>query len=126
MEILGEIKSIAETQKVSDKFQKREVIIITENNTPYPQFILCQLTQDKVNLLDSLKVGDQVKAQFNLRGRLWNGPQGEKCFITIELWRIEKMNGTTTNTPPPAATPTPQNNAPTFNAPLGDDDILPF
>ena len=30
---------------------------------------------------------------LNLRGRLWTNPQGEeKCFNTLECWKISKLN----------------------------------
>ena len=93
MEILGLVHRVNATQVVSDKFKKREIIIKTEASSPYPQFLSCQVTQDKVELLDNFNEGDEVKAQINLRGRLWDGGQGEKCFNTIEIWRIEKTQG---------------------------------
>lgn len=95
MEITGTIYKINETQVVSDRFKKREVIIMTEAATPYPQYLPCQVSQEKVNLLDNFKKGDEVKAQINLKGRLWNGGEGEKAFSTIEIWRIEKLSSGT-------------------------------
>lgn len=89
METTGTIKVILDTQIVSDKFKKREFVLTTEGNTPYPQHVSFQVTQDKTSLLDSVGVGDEVKVQFNLRGREWNGPQGVKYFNTLEAWRIE-------------------------------------
>lgn len=90
MEISGVIKQIFDTQKVSDKFQKRDFVLTTEGNTPYPQHVLFQVTQDKCSLLDKLETGDEVKVQFNLRGREWNGPKGVQYFNTLEAWRLEK------------------------------------
>lgn len=95
MEITGIVHKVNDTQIVSDKFKKREIIIKTEASSPYPQFLICQVTQDKCDTLNSFNEGEEVKAQINLKGRLWN----DKCFNTIEIWRIEKMNGTVSNTP---------------------------
>jgi hypothetical protein len=39
MEITGKIYKINETQVVSDRFSKREFILTTEHNTPYPQSV---------------------------------------------------------------------------------------
>jgi len=93
MEVTGTLKVKFNTQKVSDRFQKREFVLTTEASTPYPQHVSFQLTQDKVNLLDQYNIGDEMKIQFNLRGREWNGPQGIKYFNTLEAWRIEKGAG---------------------------------
>ena len=58
----------------------------------YKQYIVLQLVKDKCSILDSYKKGDNVKASINLKGRLWTNPEGiEKCFNTIECWRIEKL-----------------------------------
>ena len=87
----GTIKVIQDTQKISDKFQKRE-FVVTDTTSMYPQDIMFQATQDKCNMLDQFQVNDSVEVSFNLRGREWTSPQGEvKYFNTIEAWRIEKQ-----------------------------------
>ena len=91
MEVSGRIKVIGETQTVSDKLRKREFVVTTDHTTMYPQFVSFVATQDKCNLLDNLNEGDEVNIQFNLKGRLWNSPQGEKYFNSLEIWRITKV-----------------------------------
>lgn len=98
MEVTGIIKHISDTQRVSEKFQKREFVITTEATTPYPQHVSFQLTQDKCELINNYQIGEEIKIQFNLRGREWNGPQGIKFFNTLECWRIESTNATTAPT----------------------------
>lgn len=92
METIGILKAVNPTEKKSDRFQSREIVLTTEASTPYPQHVVFQLTQDKCSLVDNLRIGDEVRTQFNLRGREWNGPQGVKYFNTLEIWRIEKTN----------------------------------
>ena len=92
MEITGIIKVINDTVQVSDKFAKREFVVVTFE--PYPQEIIMQATQDKCSMLDSYKVGDNVKCNCNLRGRMWTSPQGDdKYFLSLECWKIEKGEG---------------------------------
>lgn len=87
MKVTGNIKVIKDTITVSDKFQKREFVVTT--NDMYPQEILIQMTQDKCEVLNGYKVGQNVEVDINLRGREWTSPQGEvKYFNTIEGWRI--------------------------------------
>ncbi len=91
MDITGKIKVIGDTQQVSEKFRKRD-IVVTDESSQYPQHILFQLTQDRVVLLDDCQVGDEVKVHFNLRGREWTDPKGEvKYFNSLEAWRVEKV-----------------------------------
>lgn len=124
MQIHGEIKVILDTQKVSERFQKREFVLTTEANTPYPQHVIFQLTQDKCDILNSYNEGDEVSVDFNLRGREWSGPQGVKYFNTIEAWRLSLVNkgsGTPKANNDPIS-PSP----PDFSSSPNDNDDLPF
>jgi len=132
MEVTGTLKAKFETTKVNDRFQKREFVLTTEANTPYPQHVSFQVTQDKCSTLDQFNPGDELRVQFNLRGREWNGPQGIKYFNTLEAWRIEKVtagsaqtnnaNATSQNT----ATKSGSSSAPVFTGNVDDNDDLPF
>ena len=87
--VIGKIKVISEVQNISSSFKKREIVITTEEN--YPQHILIEFAQDKCDLLNGYKVGDNVDVSINLRGREWVNPQGEtKYFNSIQGWKISK------------------------------------
>lgn len=90
MEITGRLKTVNPTEKVSDRFQKREFVLTTESATPYPQHVQFQITQDKCGIMDKFKIGEELRVHFNLRGREWNGPQGVKYFNTLDAWRVER------------------------------------
>jgi translation initiation factor IF-3 len=90
MEVLGKVKVIGNLTNVSASFKKQSLVVTTEEQ--YPQFIEINFVQDKCDLLNSYKVGDNVKVSINLRGREWVNPQGEtKYFNDIQGWRIEKL-----------------------------------
>ncbi|MDI1353493.1 MAG: DUF3127 domain-containing protein [bacterium] len=132
MEVVGTLKVKFDTQKVSDRFQKREFILTTEANTPYPQHVSFQVTQDKCSMLDQYNEGEEIKIQFNLRGREWNGPQGVKYFNTLEAWRLERMQGSNTassssqGSSPSASNTISSPSAPVFTNNPADNDDLPF
>ncbi len=127
MEVTGQLKLKYDTQKVSDKFQKRDFVLATDLSTPYPQFVSFQVTQDKCTMLDSFNQGDEIKVQFNLRGREWNGPQGIKYFNTLEAWRIEKVGDGQSSAPAQNNAGMQENTAaPVFNSSISDNDDLPF
>jgi len=90
MEVTGKIKLIGETKSFgTSEFKKRECRITTDDQ--YPQILPIEFVQDKCDLLNNFKVGDDVKISVNLRGNEWTNPQGEvKCFPSIQGWRIEK------------------------------------
>ncbi len=91
MEVQGTIKKIDETKTFgSNGFRKRELVLTTEDQ--YPQHLLIEFVQDKTDLLDAYKEGQQIKVSINLRGREWTSPQGEvKYFNSIQGWRIEAL-----------------------------------
>jgi len=90
MEILGKIKVLNAVQQVSASFKKQELVV--ETSEQYPQSIMIEFAQDKCELLNSYRVGDDVKVSINLRGREWINPQGEaKYFNQIQGWKIEKQ-----------------------------------
>jgi translation initiation factor IF-3 len=99
MEVQGKIKLIGDTETVGSKgFRKRQLVVTT--NEQYPQLIALEFVQDKVDLLDPLKVGEDVKVHINLRGREWINQEGEaKYFNTIQGWRIEPIEANGTATP---------------------------
>ena len=80
----------------------------------------------------TLNDGEEIKVQFNLRGREWNGPQGIKYFNTLEAWRIEKVSGGNSSAPSSQNSNQATNNtintssAPVFTGNVGDNDDLPF
>ena len=87
MEIKGYVHRVFETQTLSDKFAKREMVLKT--NEKYPQLITIQVINDKCALLDNIQEGEHVTAKINLRGREWINKLGEaKYFNTIEAWSV--------------------------------------
>ena len=74
MELQGTVKKIFETQTFASGFQKRELILLTQEQ--YPQPISIEFLSEKIMLLDSISEGDQVKIGINIRGREWTNPQG--------------------------------------------------
>ena len=124
MEIQGKIKMIDETKTFgSNGFRKREVVVTTEEQ--YPQHILVEFVQDKCDLLNSYKVGQDVKISINLRGREWTNPQGEvKYFNAIQGWRIENLQAEGNADIPPV--PPLDAFEPADNINDEDHDDLPF
>ena len=91
MEVVGKIKIIGEVQTFGTDFTKRQLVITTDDQ--YPQVVSIDFLKDKCDLLNSYKVGDDVKVSINLGGREWINPQGEaKYFNSVTGWRIEKSS----------------------------------
>ena len=93
MQVTGVIKHIGDLQKVSDKFQKQEIVLTIEPTSKYPQHVQFECKQGKCEMLASLNVGDDVTIEFNLNGREWNSGQGIKYFNTLDIWKIQPNKG---------------------------------
>jgi len=136
MEVSGIVKRISDTQNISAKFKKREIVVTTEEQ--YPQHLAIEFVQDKTDLLDNFSEGEKVTIGINLRGREWTSPQGEvKYFNSIQGWRIEKEQNSAPAPAPAAGGSAPSAGAGTsdntsFSNPPSmapyeeDDDDLPF
>jgi hypothetical protein len=102
MNVRGRILEIGDTQKISDRFQKREFVIEYAENPQYPEYVQFEVIQDKCSMLDTCKVGDDVDVYFNLKGRKWTNPQGQvKYFNSLQAWKLETAGQGSGQTPPP-------------------------
>ena len=125
MELQGTVKKIGETQTFASGFQKRELVLLTDEQ--YPQPIQIDFLSDKIDLLNNVSEGESVKVGINIRGKEWTNQQGEvKYFNSISGWRLEKVSGENTNTEAPQPntfqTPAPA----TSTDPFEEDQELPF
>ena len=100
MEAKGKIHLIFDEQLITEKFKKREFILVIAENPEYPEVVKFEFIQDKCSILDGLSVGEGVTVQFNLKGREWADKNGEvKYFNTLQAWKLEKDNNAPTNMP---------------------------
>lgn len=81
-----------DAEQVTDKFKKRE-FVLTDEGSQYPQEIMFQLVQDKCDLIDPYEINDEIKVNFNIRGRRWENPKTNetKFFVSLDAWRLEKV-----------------------------------
>lgn len=93
-ETQGRIHSIGQTTAYGQNgFLKREFVIMLTGegeNPEYPNYVQCELIKDKCALMDGYQIGHEIKVQFNLGGRLWEGNgNGERCFVSLQAWKVE-------------------------------------
>lgn len=121
-DIQGKLYEVFEEQQISDKFRKREFVLEIPDGS-YTQYVKFQLTQDKCNLLDAYKTGDEVKVTFNLTGKPFTKNGQTMYFTNLQAWRMEPANnsgGFSAQAGAPA-----QQDAPSFYSSDADND-LPF
>lgn len=124
-EVTGKIVAIYDTIQRSESFRVREFVIEKSDEfggkiiTNYIKF---QSTQDKTAMLDKVKVGEEVKVHFNLKGNKWVKDGKESYFTNLDAWRIETVLNSNVGTP--ANTDFDPNGLHTSSDMPGDD--LPF
>jgi hypothetical protein len=85
-EVIGKVIVLGNTEEVGQNgFTKRMVVV--ETSEQYSQKLAIDFVKDKTTILDSYKVGDEVKVSVNLRGTEYNG----RYFVNLQGWKIEKQ-----------------------------------
>jgi hypothetical protein len=93
-EIAGKLIEKYDVAQVTASFRKREFVIENKRSIGANEFIdtiKFQLTQDRCELLDSIALGEEVKLQFNIRGRRWEKDGQVNYFNNLEAWKVEKV-----------------------------------
>lgn len=117
LQITGTLHAINPAEQITERFRKREFVLMLEPDGKYPQPVLFQVTNDRCGLLNAYQLGDTLTVSFNLRGREWNGPKGVRYFTSLEVWKIRD------DSPPDAD---PHNGWETGGQPDPTDDDIPF
>jgi len=92
MELIGKVEVIQEVEE-KGTFKKQSLILQTEMQSQYPQFVNIEFQQNNCELLNAVVVGNDVKVSINIAGRKWVNPEGKDIYFnTIKGWKIEKTS----------------------------------
>ena len=87
MEIIGKLLQKLPLQsgigRTGNSWQKQEFVI--ETIEQYPKKVCANLWGDKLDMLDTVNIGDTVKVSFSIESREFNG----KWYTDIKAWKIE-------------------------------------
>jgi hypothetical protein len=94
--LTGTLIAKSETQQVSDKFKKREFVLMTVENvngTEYPNPLKMQAVQAKCDVLDKYAIGSQVSVHFNVKGNSYTDKKdgSTKYIVNLDMWKIEPV-----------------------------------
>lgn len=92
LELTGKVIEIGPTQQVTERLRKREFVIDITDNPSYPNYAKLQTTQNKCEALDTVKVGDEIKVSFNVRGNRWEHDGKVNYITSLDAWKIEKLS----------------------------------
>ncbi|MBX2843352.1 MAG: DUF3127 domain-containing protein [Flammeovirgaceae bacterium] len=92
LEVKGKLVEIYNEAQITDRFKKREFVIEIQDGM-YSEYVKMQLTQDKCGLLDQFSKGDEIKVNFNLKGRPYTKEGKTTYFTNLDAWRLESASG---------------------------------
>lgn len=83
-ELKGNLHARWDTKVITDKFTTREFAIEIPNEK-YPQVVKFQLINDRCDLVDNLKKGEEITISFDIKGRVHDG----KVYNNLVCWKID-------------------------------------
>ena len=123
-ELSGILKVLEETQTFASGFSKREFVIEVPDGK-YPQMVKFETVRDKIDLLNSMSIGDELKVTFDIRGNEYKG----RYYVNLNAWKLESLGGGPTSNQTPdygdEDAPPGLGDPPGMSSPDADDDI-PF
>jgi hypothetical protein len=79
--LTGKVLDIKEPKKLTEKLTIQE-ITVEEDNMTYKNILKVRFCNDRMDLLSSYKVGDEVTIYAYINCREWTNPQGQLKLIT--------------------------------------------
>ncbi len=117
-ELTGKIKKIFDRQDFPSGFYKQEFVVTTDER--FPQDIKLDCLKEKVDLLNDLQEGSEVKVHFDIRGREWN----ERYYVDLSAWKIEPAGEGSENGSRGAEQAVPAEDPASYG--VEDDEDIPF
>lgn len=89
--VRGTIKTIFQEQQFKNNFRKQQLVLTTQDK--YPQHVMFDFINDKIDLLKGYMEGEEVELNYNLRGNEYKG----KPINSLSVWKIGRLVGEVTN-----------------------------
>jgi hypothetical protein len=93
-ELTGKLLEKFDTVQRTESFKVREFVVEKSeevNGKTITNFIKFQSVQDRTGIVDKIKVGDEIKVHFNIRGTKWEKDGRTSYFSNLDAWRIEQV-----------------------------------
>ena len=119
-ELTGTLKVLEDTQTFASGFSKREFVIEVPDGK-YPQMVKFETVRDKIDLLNSVSIGDELKVTFDVRGNEYKG----RYYVNLNAWKIEGGGGGS-QAGAPQDPPASSFDSSFDNEPEPSDDDIPF
>lgn len=96
MQYEGKIVNIGDIETVGQNgLQKRTFVLEENSDKEYKGGIAVDLIKDKVDMINSFKVGDLVRVSLNFRTNY--SENSKRYYNSITAWKIDGMAGTSSS-----------------------------
>lgn len=93
-ELTGKLLEKFEPVQRTGTFKVREFVVEKSeeiNGKIITNYIKLQCVQDRINIIDRVNPGDQIKVYFNIKGSKWEKDGRISYFSNLDAWRIEQI-----------------------------------
>lgn len=84
------LKYVSEIKQVSEKYTKRDFIATIDFDQQYPQDLMFQLGNTRVDLLEGYPIGSEILISYAFRGKMFTSADGKvSCFNNLDVFKID-------------------------------------
>lgn len=88
-DIIGKVYFKSEVELIGANQMKKQILVV-ETDNQYPQKLPIEFIKDKVDLLNNLQIGQQVKVSVNVRGNEYQDRNQVTRFgLSFQGWKVE-------------------------------------
>jgi hypothetical protein len=88
-EVIGKVYFKSEVEIIGANQMQKQILVV-ETDAQYPQKLPIEFIKDKVDLLNNLQIGKQVKVSVNVRGNEYQDRNGVTRFgLSFQGWKLE-------------------------------------
>lgn len=88
-EIIGKVYFKSEVERIGANQMQKQIVVV-ETDAQYPQKLPIEFIKEKVDLLNNLQIGEQVKVSVNVRGNEYKDKNQRTRFgLSFQGWKID-------------------------------------
>lgn len=88
-DIIGKVYFKSEVELIGANQMKKQILVV-QTDAEFPQKLPIEFIKDKVDLLNNIQIGQQVKVSVNVRGNEYQDRNGITRFgLSFQGWKID-------------------------------------
>ena len=98
--VTGKVEVIEETKTYGQKGFRKRLVVLTQDNGRFTNYLPVEFIQDGCDTVDQLNVGDEVEVSYRLSGRKWQRDANSevKYFLSAEAMQFNVLSAASEST----------------------------